>query len=110
MKKTKSTPKENTWYFIASGNSFAVAFANSPEEAIKEIPGDKRIKKAYLLEDFYLYKEFLHYDKQFHCDLPDMSDPEDRHLFLAFCAGHFLNKRVDSVVAEDFIGMLREVK
>lgn len=90
MKKTESTPKENTWYFITSENSFAVAFASSPEEAIKEIPGDKRIKKAYPLNRFYLYEAFLAHDRQFHTGKPDMSDPEDRFSFYTFCAGYFL--------------------
>ena len=45
----------NIWYFIASEDSFAVAFASSPDEAIKEIRGDKWIKKAYPLNGFYIY-------------------------------------------------------
>jgi uncharacterized short protein YbdD (DUF466 family) len=79
-----------TWYFITSENSYAVAYAISPEEAIKEIPGIKKIKRAYPLNGFYLYEAFLAHDRQFHTGKPDMSDQEDRLSFYTFCAGYFL--------------------
>lgn len=77
------------WYFIYSENTYKVSLAESIEEAIKEIRGDKKIKKASLLKDFYLYKAFLDFDRQFHCGVPDMADQDDRHNFYTFCAGHF---------------------
>lgn len=87
------------WYFITSEDSFAVAFASSPEEAIKEIPGDKRIKKAYPLECFCLYEAFCKYDSQFHTGKPDMSDQTDRLYFYTFCAGHFYESSVSAKAA-----------
>lgn len=77
------------WYFICSEDSYGVALAPSSEEAIKEIQGEKKIKTAYLLKDFYLYKVFLDFDRQFHCGSPDMAEQDDRLSFYTFCAGYF---------------------